>query len=153
MSIENGQWETNSQRRWHDNVTRLDRFVREHDRLPRDSRHETTPLDGGERYLLTWIRSQRRAFVAGRLIGNQVFLLLQVPGFSFAPLHEQWEIRLSEYKTFTQSNQRAPRLRSEIAHERSLARWAAKQRFAARRLQLPTYRIARLNALDFWAWG
>lgn len=153
MATEKDESKTNRAERWQVNLMRLDQFQQERDRLPRENRRQTSPIDEVERSLLNWMRSQRRAFFLGRLTNDQVAQLVQVDGFSFAPLDDQWEMRLKEYEAFTKLRQRAPRLRSEDPHERRLAGWAAKQRYVAKRQRLPWHRVKALSELEYWSWG
>ena len=110
-------------------------------------------ISANERQRANSVRSQRRAFVAGRLCGYQVRRLLCIPGLSFQPMEQAWRENLAAYALFTSSHGDAPKLRSTDATERALARWAAKARLAHRANTLSSERVRNLNGLDFWTWG
>jgi hypothetical protein len=66
---------------------------------------------------------------------------------------DAWVRNLIDYRHFTGTLRRAPRLRSDNPFEKRLAAFAAKQRFAYRDGRLSPDRIAPLERLEFWTWG
>ena len=140
--------------RWLQTLAVLEAFIVRDTRWPRENRRlDRAAITAEERYLATWVRTQRTAADGGVRCDYQQRRLACVPGFHLHPLVEQWYRHVTEYQHFTQTWQRAPLLRSDDPTERSLARFAAKQRFAYRRRQLSRDRIATLARLDFWSWG
>ena len=139
---------------WLQTLAELEAFIAGENRWPRENRRlDRAAITAEERYLATWVRTQRTAADGGVRCDYQQRRLACVPGFHLHPLVEQWYRHVTEYQHFTQTWQRAPLLRSDDPTERSLARFAAKQRFAYRRRQLSRDRIATLARLDFWSWG
>ena len=139
---------------WIRNLFALEAFVRCEGRLPRENRRlPDGVISANERQRANSVRSQRRAFVAGRLCAYQMRRLLCVPGLSFQPLERAWRANFTAYALFTASHGDAPKLRSTHATERALARWAAKARLAYRANTLSPERVRTLNGLDFWTWG
>lgn len=99
--------------------------------------------DDVDRKLLHWISYQRRS--AARLNGFQISFLEQVPGWSWAPWDDGWDVRAQELCAFVRGHGREPRTRSSNAHERALAKWFARQRQLAARGQLPYHRARTLR--------
>lgn len=92
----------------------------------------------------SWVRNQRRAL---SLTAVQAALLETLPRWSWAPLQDAWEVRLSELVAFISQHQRSPRVRSEDSMERALAHWYSRQRVLLRRGQLVQSRAAQLRVL------
>ena len=139
---------------WISNLFALERFVRREGRLPRENRRlPAGAISTEEKQRANSVRTQRRAFTAGRLCTYQVRRLLCIPGFTFQPGEDTWQEHCAAYSLFTATQGRAPSLRGADAPEQALARWAAKARLAYRAGTLSAHRVEALNALGFWTWG
>ncbi|TFD55059.1 hypothetical protein E3T43_12640 [Cryobacterium sp. Hh7] len=140
--------------RWTRNMLALEFFVRAEGRMPRENRRlPQGTITSAEKQCTNSVRTQRRAFSAGRLCAYQVRRLLCIPGFSFHPLADTWQANCAAYADFTATRGHSPKLRSSNASERALDRWAAKTRLAYRAGALAPDRINTMNGLDFWTWG
>ncbi len=92
----------------------------------------------------SWVRNQRRAL---SLTAAQEALLEALPRWSWAPLQDAWEVRLTELVAFISQHQRSPRVRSDHSMERALAHWYSRQRVLLRRGQLAQSRAVQLREL------
>lgn len=72
-----------------------------------------------------------------------------MPGFSWAPLGEQWEQGREQLGVFLIQERRIPKYRSTSASERSLAAWVDKQRLSFRRGALASERVIALRSLSY----
>ena len=139
---------------WLQSVAELEAFIARENRWPRENqRLPTGAITVEERHLATWVRTQRTAANGGVRCDYQLRRLACVPGFHGHPLDDQWSQRIIDHQHFTDTNRRAPLLRSDDPTERSLAAFAAKQRLAYRRGQLSPRRIAMLERLPHFTWG
>lgn len=139
-------------RRWNLNLSDLDRFVAEHDRIPRrNSRLPKGAISVEETRLHNWVRSQRRH--RHGLCPYQVERLWQVPHFSWDPLEDAWDRNVDNYLAFTNTSRRHPSMAAPAgSSERQLGVWAANQRAAEKVLILPHHRIVQLDELPYWFW-
>ena len=139
---------------WLQTLTALKAFITRETRWPRENRRlDRAAITAEERRLATWVRTQRTAANGGVRCDYQLRRLACVPGFHGHPLDDQWSQRIIDHQHFTDTNRRAPLLRSDDPTERSLAAFAAKQRLAYRRGQLSPRRIAMLERLPHFTWG
>lgn len=139
---------------WVLNAQRVDTFLRENGVLPR--RNSGRPLPPGaseERRITWWLEDQRRPSAQYRQCSYQRERLGAFPGIDIRPQDQRWDDRLENYEGFIRIEGRAPLVRSEDPDERSLARWATKQRQLYRRKALPEERVTALRALPIWTWG
>jgi hypothetical protein len=140
--------------RWLQTLTALEAFISRETRWPRENRRlDRAAITAEERHLATWVRTQRTAVDGGVRCDYQLRRLASIPGFHLHPLAEQWYRHATGYQHFTLTHRRAPLLRGDGPTERSLARFAAKQRLSYRRGRLSPDRIATLESLYFWSWG
>lgn len=140
--------------KWFAGLIALENFVALERRWPRENnRADAEEFSDEERRLAIWVRTQRSAIDQGRRCEYQIRRLACVEGFRLRPLQDRWNHQLLEFHRFTDLHHRAPLLRSIDFIERSLAAWAAKQRFAYRNGTLPRRRIETLGHLDYWSWG
>jgi hypothetical protein len=140
--------------RWLQNASELERFVQEHRRLPRDNRRPGAPtIAPEERRLEQWLNYQSRPRTRDLHCCYQAERLALLPAYTGTRQIDRWTVQLHSYAGFTLLNRRAPRLRSADKQEQRLARWAAKQRLAARNGQLLAERARALSKLHFWTWG
>ena len=100
-----------------------------------------------ESWLAGWLRYQRRREQRDVLPAWQRELLEQVPGFSWAPLGEQWDQWREQLRVFLAQERRMPKYRSMSAAERALAAWVDKQRLSFRRGTLAAERVIALRSL------
>lgn len=139
---------------WFAGLISLENFVALERRWPRENnRAEAAEFSDEEKRLATWVRTQRSAIDQGRRCDYQIKRLSFIAGFRHRPLQDRWNHRLLEFHHFTDTHHRAPLLRSTDFMERSLAAWAAKQRFAYRNRTLSCRRIETLQRLSYWSWG
>ncbi|TDW30350.1 helicase associated domain-containing protein [Cryobacterium psychrophilum] len=139
---------------WTRNLLALESFVRAEGRMPRENRRlPEGAISTNEKQRANSVRTQRRAFAAGRLCTYQVRRLLCIPGFSFHPLEDDWQAKCAAYARFTATHGYSPKLRSSNASERTLDRWAVKTRMAYWAGRLSPDRVDTMNGLDFWTWG
>jgi hypothetical protein len=140
--------------RWLMNISELERFVEQHRRLPRDNRRPDAPtITAEERRLEQWLNYQSRPRTRDLHCSYQAERLALLPAYTGTRQMDRWTQHLRSYAGFTLLNRRAPRLRSADKQEQQLARWAAKQRLAARNGELPIERGQALSDLPFWTWG
>ena len=102
-----------------------------------------------ESRLAGWLRYQRRREQRDVLPAWQRELLEQVPGFSWAPLGNQWDQWWEQLRVFLAQERRMPRYRSTPAAERALAAWVDKQRLSFRRGTLAAERVVALRSLSY----
>jgi len=95
--------------------------------------------------LLYWVIRQRRS--VARLNGFQIAFLELVPGWTWSPFDDEWDRHAEDLAAFLAREHRPPRTRSEDPHERSLARWASRQRLADSRNELPYARSLAFRQL------
>lgn len=75
--------------------------------------------DGATDGLLAWVKNQRRS----SLRDVQRRFLEGVPGWSWAPHDERWDIQCEAVALFIEAERRAPRRRATEPNEQSLGRW------------------------------
>jgi hypothetical protein len=139
---------------WLQNLAELEAFIARETRWPRENRRlHRAAITAEERHLAIWVRTQRTAIDGGLRYDYQLRRLTCIPGFLLHPLDDHWSQHVIDHQHFTDTHRRAPLLRSDDPAERSLAAFAAKQRFAYRHGLLPRDRIAPLVRLEFWTWG
>lgn len=136
--------------RWLANAHALTEYVDRHDRWPHAKARSAGARDRGEERIANWIRYQRRHEVA--LCQYQRERLEVIPGFSWAPLDEQWDANLAGWAMFVAKTGRSPDLASENQTERTLAAWASHQRRLHRTHRLPARRFTELNQMGGWWW-
>jgi hypothetical protein len=138
--------------RWARNVLALEAFVEKEERMPRENnRLPVEAFATDEVRLATWVRYERRSRDSGRRSSYQLERLDLIAGYSRRPLAERWDKRRADYAAFIATNLRAPLLQD--SDERSLAAWAAKQRYLKRRGRLESQKQDSLNQLGIWTWG
>lgn len=135
---------------WVVTLRRVEAFIGARGRLPAENNRRPNTE---ERSLSRWLQRQRRAHRHGLLVEYQRRRLECVPGFTFDPAQDAWNVARDEYARFTTTFRRAPAARSQDPGERKLARWADKQRWRFRRGVLPRHRQRALESLPIWAWG
>ncbi|MDQ1580155.1 MAG: hypothetical protein QOD05_930 [Microbacteriaceae bacterium] len=140
--------------RWVTSVRAVDDFLATHGRLPRENnRLPRAEVSSEERVLVEWLRYQRRPRTRETHCSYQRRRLEALPGFRWDPIAGSWSATLCAYEVFLTQSNRAPAVRSSDPFERSLAAWAAKQRFLRRRGRLDLTRESALAALSIWTWG
>jgi hypothetical protein len=140
--------------RWVTSVRAVDEFIATHGRLPRENnRLPRAEVTSEERVLVEWLRYQRRPRTRETHCSYQRRRLEALPGFRWDPIADSWSDTFRTYEAFLTQNHRAPAVRSADPFERSLAAWAAKQRFLRRRGRLDLTRESALAALSIWTWG
>jgi hypothetical protein len=140
--------------RWVTSVRAVDEFIATHGRLPRENnRLPRTEVSAEERVLVEWLRYQRRPRTREGHCSYQRRRLEALPGFRWDPIADYWSATFRAYEVFLDQNHRAPAVRSSDSFERSLAAWAAKQRFLRRRGRLDLARESELARLPIWTWG
>ena len=138
---------------WARQLLALEAFVTRHDRMPRENnRHPRGEVPAQERTLADWVTYLRTSATRARHSDYQTRRLQCIPGFTWAPGDDRWQTQYDTYRQFLQQHHRAPRYRSQDPAERSLAGWAAKQRWRHRNGQLPQDRGQRLSQLSVWTW-
>src|SRR5690606_2601010 len=113
---------------WIRSVQRLDDFISQHGRLPRENNRLVDPISAQEQSLADWVRYQRRPATRDLHCDYQRRRLEGIPGFHWDPLDTQWNTMFAAFARFVGTEHRAPRYRSGDPNERALATWAAKQR-------------------------
>lgn len=108
---------------------------------------------GGQRHLVAWVDTQRRAIRGGLRCIFQVERLELIPGFVEFSVEGLWAAGFGRYADHIDLYNAAPRYRSSVSAERSTASWAAKQRAAHKRGDLNEDQVRALSALRIWAWG
>ena len=135
---------------WVDAVIAVEAFVDREGRLPRENnRAARESITVEERRLADWIRYQRRYTTRDRHCEYQRRRLECVPGFSWDPRGDQWDVQFAEFARFVATHHRAPRYRSDDSHEKGLAAWAAKQRELIQKGTLSPRRVKKLRSLSF----
>lgn len=108
--------------RWFARYDRIAAIAAALGRLPRLS-------DGVRPADVSWVANQRRATT---LSAEKEAALSALPGWSTRPRDERWLNRAEELRTFIQTHDRAPRVRSEVPGEAALAHWSSRQRVKMR---------------------
>jgi len=127
--------------RWLRSIDLVEGFCDTTGSLPVNRREPPHSLDLTEARLADFLNYQRIRFARGELSTYEKQRLLALPGFSWAPLDEQWEKRLIEYDEFLTHHKRAPRYRSDDPAERSIADWATRQRCRMRAARMPADQV------------
>ena len=140
--------------RWLQTLAALEAFISRETRWPRENRRlDRAAITAEERRLAIWVRTQRTAADGGVRCDYQLRRLACVPGFHRHPLDDRWYQHVIDHQHFTDTQRRAPLLRSDDSAERSLAAFAAKQRLAYRQGQLLPRRIEILERLPYFTWA
>ena len=138
-----------SVRKWNLTVVELEAFGAD---PRRSSRTPRLAQDPDELRLHDWVRYQRRH--QDELCHYQVERLLRVPFFTFAPREDAWDERLEDYLVFVEVERHAPSVHAARGSlERRAGVWAANQRAAHKRGQLPYRRVIEAGGLPFWYWS
>ena len=137
---------------WVNRARELHSFVNVQGRHPRENnRAAGGAIPQSERALHEWVRDQRRPNTHKRSTYQRLRLQL-IPGFSWDPHKDAWQVQLKRYRAFVELHRRAPRARSADPAERALADWAARQRRLHRSKRLGTDHEKTLRSLPIWAW-
>lgn len=137
---------------WVHRARELDSFVTVQGRHPRENnRAGAGVIPRSESALHEWVRDQRRPNTHKRTTFQRLRLEL-IPGFSWAPHEDAWQVQLKRYHAFVDLNGCAPRARSADAAERALADWAARQRHRHRNNRLSSGQEEALLSLPIWTW-
>jgi hypothetical protein len=152
-SMASGIWPASEELRvvrWLSKMLQLEQFVEREGRLPRENRRlARDKITEEERSLADWMRYQRRPASVQRHSEYQTLRLQHLPGFKWEPKEQHWDGVLQSFSRFVLQHGRAPRYRTDDRCEKSLAAWAAKQRYAMRAGKLSSARVEKLAGLSF----
>jgi superfamily II DNA or RNA helicase len=133
--------------RWREATGRLDAFVsREgHARVPR------AHVEGGFR-LGAWVNKQRAEHRQGRISQDRAAFLDGVPGWTWEPTEEAWQVGLATLRRFIEreGHARVPNVHVEDGFK--LGAWVSGWRSDRRAGRLDPARKAALDALPGWTW-
>ena len=111
-----------------------------------------TPNDQGSDGILgSWIGSQRAAKRKGKLSPERVSRLEALTSWSWDPSLDAWERNFAALCEFRERNGRRPYF-TDVAEEKQLANWEARQRVVWKQGKLPSERVGRLESLSDWSW-
>ena len=128
--------------KWQHNYQMVRGFQKREGRLP--SHHSK---DNVERPLGRWCARQREDRRAGVLSPERQSLLLDIPGWRWDSVYEDWEKRLGDVEEFVRSKLRLPHMNRDDEFERSLSVWYYKQRSLRRRGMLSKEHSEKLEVL------
>ena len=131
--------------RWVTALHRYEQFWRSGGRRPRENTRAQATLPATERRMGEWARYQRR--FENKLNAHQRARLDVSPAFTWHPWGTTWQANLAACLDFIERTGRPPRLSHSDDHEFALARWLGRQLHRLQRGQLPSDRVAALNAL------
>jgi hypothetical protein len=133
---------------WEEGFARLAAFaVREtHVRVPHGHVEGDTPLD-------RWVVVQRREHAQGRMPPERAARLEALPGWSWDPFSERWEIGLACLHDYARREGHARVPRHHIEGSIDLGQWVVTQRSAQKRGRLSTDRATRLESVPGWTWN
>lgn len=123
---------------WVARAAELSATARRLGRLPRAGDPDVEPRT------LSWVKNQRRA----ELHPAQTSALNLIPGWSWSPQDDVWDVHAAHFGQFVQRERRQPRIRATDVDERRLGTWAARQRRAAETGALPYARLVRWRELQ-----
>jgi hypothetical protein len=137
---------------WARRLQQYERFILEHQRMPRENNRDPGSVGPEEQSLHFWVRHMRTRHRERKLTSYQVQRLeLLGSWWTWAPHHTQWVASYTRYKAFLLQHNRSPTDRRG-EEERRLAQWATAQRRSYTRNRLDQERIELLEALPVWAW-
>lgn len=116
-----------------------------HCRIPRGHRERAVDLD-------RWTKQQRIRFHRGKLAADRAERLQQVPGWSWVPQDDAWEVGFAAlHRCVTETGSAAVR-RDQLSGGYPVGAWVGEQRNRHTRGDLDVDRAARLEALPGWSW-
>ncbi|WP_280471737.1 helicase associated domain-containing protein [Nocardia cyriacigeorgica] len=132
---------------WEDWYTLLVKYADEHghSRVPRN-------YAVGVHRLGSWVAKQRDKHSAATLSAEKVERLSNLPGWSWDPHADVWEMNFSLLKAYVQANGHARVPSSYTVNSHRLGQWVGLQRATFSRGRLDPNRAARLEALPMWSW-
>lgn len=112
-------------------------------RLPQDAEVEGFRLG-------TWTHQQRRLYREGSLTEEQTSALAALPGWTWSPQGDLWEVRFAEYLAHRGAH--GNEVPAVDGPHGAIGRWIYKQRSLRRLGRLRDERASRLEAIDGWSW-
>ena len=100
----------------------------------------------------SWCRSQRQVFKRNQLDPQKQKRLNEVRGWSWSPFDDQWVASFQALKKFSvETGHSSPEANYTTQDGLKLGRWTVRQR--VKRKDLPSDRVALLDALPNWVWS
>jgi len=99
-----------------------------------------------------WIRRQRTAFKSGSLEQQKITQLEALPGWSWSPHSESWEVFFELLKVFAGENGHALVPQKSLYKNQDLAGWVNSQRTRYKKGLLETARLEKLESVTGWSW-
>lgn len=100
-----------------------------------------------------WTRTQRSAYGQGKLPAEQAARLEALPGWTWTVLEVQWDEGFASLAAYVRHHATAQvPLRFVDSGGFRLGQWVSGQRRAFKKGQVPSDRVARLEALPGWTW-
>jgi hypothetical protein len=100
-----------------------------------------------------WVFTQRANFHRGALSEDRIARFQALPGWTWNPLENQWEVALSNLDAFVDREGHARVPNGHVESGFRLAGWVNVQRGSFRRGELSNERISRLEAFPGWSWN
>jgi len=97
-----------------------------------------------------WIAVQRRRFIAGQCDTQQIARLQRIPGWSWTPRDDTWQVGLAALTEHVGTHGTSAVPGDLVVNGFSLGRWVIKQRANLR--ELDPERAGRLEELPGWTW-
>jgi superfamily II DNA or RNA helicase len=133
---------------WESPFAQLVDFVNKHGHVNvPDNRSKSADLE-----LSGWIRRQRTAFKSGSLEQEKITQLEALPGWSWSPHSESWEVFFELLKVFAGENGHALVPQKSLYKNQDLASWVNSQRTRYKKGLLETNRIEKLESVAGWSW-
>lgn len=100
-----------------------------------------------------WVGQQRQKFRAGTLPGDRVRRLESLPGWSWDPTQDAWEVGFAALTRFAQRTGSAlvPPRHAEAGY--ALGAWVREQRTNFQQGTLSADRVVRLQSVPGWSWS
>jgi superfamily II DNA or RNA helicase len=99
-----------------------------------------------------WVGQQRTQRRAGRLSADRVQRLVEIPGWSWEAVVDQWESNFKLLNTFVEEHGHASVPVDHKVQGQALGYWVRTQRAFFNRGEMPADRAERLKALPGWTW-
>jgi superfamily II DNA or RNA helicase len=116
--------------------------------------HSRVPLQHreGDLALGAWAQTQRALHRKGSLAPERVAALEALPGWLWRPYEDDWQVGLERIRTFAAREGHARVPTDHVEAGTRLGLWVVNRRKQHRRGELPSERVAALEAIPGWTW-
>jgi hypothetical protein len=99
-----------------------------------------------------WVSKQRAANKGGKLSGERVKLLEDLPGWAWDALSSQWDEGFAKLEKFSQREGHTVVPKNHVEDGLNLGSWISTQKLRKRDRKISAERIARLESINGWVW-